>query len=289
MKSILSNVKTEESELDKIREAYPAVRILHFDKDPGAADEHNIGAKFASKLAKYFLFMDNDAEITPNTLSLLVDFMELNPKCGCARGEINKSGASYYVPIFNIMRQPFSIKHPCPIPILLGCCYIARRTAYFQSQGYDKHFFIYGDDSDFSWRLWMTAYTIMFVPEVKMFHNSGGTMKMSPKTQYFLSKNYLVTIFKDLKFPAILITFPLECLLYLFMGMVKIVLRQRPLGLARIYALFYLIINRKLFLTKRIQIQRYLHKKTTPFFDSLIFSPNRTIKNIALKIMHRDF
>ena len=73
------------------------------------------------------------------------------------------------------------------------------------------------------------------------------------------------------------------------MGMVKIVLRQRPLGLARIYALFYLIINRKLFLTKRIQIQRYLHKKTTPFFDSLIFSPNRTIKNIALKIMHRDF
>ena len=70
-----------------------------------------------------------------------------------------------------------------------------------------------------------------------MFHNSGGTMKMSPKTQYFLSKNYLVTIFKNLKFPAILITFPLECLLYLFMGMVKIVLRQRPLGLARIYVL----------------------------------------------------
>ena len=130
--------------------------------------------------------MDNDVEITPNTLSLLVDFMELNPKCGCAQGEINKSGASYDVPIFNIMRQPFSIKHPCPIPILLGCCYIARRTAYFQSQGYDKHFFIYGDDSDFSWRLWITAYTIMFVPEFKMFHNSGGTMKMSPKTQYFL-------------------------------------------------------------------------------------------------------
>ena len=80
----IMNVKTEESEFDKIREAYPAVRILHFDKEPGAANEHNIGAKFASKLAKYFLFMDNDAEITSKyTLFLLVDFMELNPKCGC--------------------------------------------------------------------------------------------------------------------------------------------------------------------------------------------------------------
>ena len=89
---IIIDVKTSEAELATIRNEFPSVCILHYEENPGVAEQHNIGAKTSSKTAKYFLFMDNDAEMGSEALSQIVDFMERNPQCGCAQGEINDAG-----------------------------------------------------------------------------------------------------------------------------------------------------------------------------------------------------
>ena len=90
-----------------------------------------------------------DAEIGSEALSQIVDFMERNPQCGCAQGEINDAGGSFYIPMFREMRLSFSMKKLSLIPTIYGCCYIVRSKVYFLVGGYDKSFFIYIDDARF--------------------------------------------------------------------------------------------------------------------------------------------
>ena len=117
------------------------------------------------------------------------------------------------------------------IPTIYGCCYIVRRKVYFLVGGYDKSFFIYIDDADFSYRLWITQYTILFVPGIKIYHKGSATVSKSPRTLYFLSKNLLLYIFKNLSFPAILITFPVEWLKNFLTGVLKLIKGDRANGI----------------------------------------------------------
>lgn len=62
-----------------------------------------------------------------------------------------------------------------------GCCMLIRRTVFDEVGGFDpKHFPLYCDDVDFSWRVRLAGHRVVHVPRAAVFHNKRITLAGSP-------------------------------------------------------------------------------------------------------------
>jgi len=55
---------------------FPNVRIIHFDRDVGASEQHNVGFRHSNSRSKYVSFLDNDTTVERDWLRKVVGVME---------------------------------------------------------------------------------------------------------------------------------------------------------------------------------------------------------------------
>jgi GT2 family glycosyltransferase len=92
-----------------------------------------------------------------------------------------------------------------------GACFALRKEDYVKIGGFDENFFLYNEDSEFSWRLHFYGYSIIVVPTSivrhdydlkvppeKLYHLESGRYKILCK--YFTGKDFI------LLFPSLLVT-----------------------------------------------------------------------------------
>jgi GT2 family glycosyltransferase len=66
--------------------------------------------------------------------------------------------------------------------------------------GFDPLFFVYSEESDFCWRVWLAGYRVVFVPSAKVYHvGAATTTKFRPSYLMFQQyRNQIVTMVKNL-------------------------------------------------------------------------------------------
>ncbi len=192
------------------------LKIIQIGENRGLGYARNKGIEMAK--GKYIAFLDNDTEPEPTWLNPLVETLESNPSIGACQSKLllmkERNRLDYagdYISNLGFLIQRvdggeedrgqadardeiFSAK---------GAAVIIRADVLEKIGGFDEDYFIYVEETDVCWRIWLKGYKIVFVPESRVYHEFGTSSIILGSRQNYLvkfhgSKNYITTLIKNL-------------------------------------------------------------------------------------------
>jgi len=193
----------------------PGCKVHSGDQYP--ASKRNSGARISS--GRYLAFFDDDVEINSDCLLKYKQFMDSNPQVGMAYGKLyNMENRNRFDEAGGFLTATGFIwsragqndvdtgQYDYHSTILAGksASCIMREEIFFKVGGFDEDFEILGEETDLSWRVWLTGFRVCFVPEAVGYH--AFNTKFKPAKEYYTSsrvhlngcRNYIVMLQKNL-------------------------------------------------------------------------------------------
>jgi GT2 family glycosyltransferase len=173
----------------------------------------SINRAVAATSSKYLLLLNNDIEMQPDYLEVLVRTLEADAQLGFAAGKLLRAtqrthldgagdamliaGGAYRLGSTDKDRGQFDQA----MPILTGCgaAVLYRRDAFEQCGGLDADFFAYLDDIDLGLRAQLVGYGGMYVPQAVAYHIGSATSGsvVHPRILELVTRNQLWLLAKD--------------------------------------------------------------------------------------------
>jgi len=218
-KIILADDCSTDGSASFFKNKYPSIIIMKNKKNLGAAKTRSNGIKLSK--AKYIVTMDNDATLSPDWLTIMVKLMESDERIGQAGGKVlsfnnpkilAEAGGSMYFrgkgyPIgsgksaidgkYDKMREVLYISTASTI---------IRRKAFDDIGGfYDLYYYGY-EDTDFSLRINIAGYKVMYCPEAISHHMLSTTVSQTigKKRVYYWMRNRLLIMFRNYEAKSLL-------------------------------------------------------------------------------------
>lgn len=143
---------------------------------------------------EFILLLNPDAEIQETTfLSVLYTHAVKNEKCGISASRIleyDYKGREYqYGPFYHYAYnwQPESLPAN-EIASVIGAVIFMKKDLFLLLDGFDKDFFMYGEDIDLCLRVRQQGYKICVLPEISVKHIGGVSEKRTDSYNYRMKK-----------------------------------------------------------------------------------------------------
>lgn len=222
--------------LTQLQKEWPALSVERLGYNAGPSAARNCAA--AKARGKYLAFLDNDTQPMPDWLQVPVELMEADASIGACQCKllllrephrIDYAG-DYLSPLgFLVQRVPGGAEDTgafdqrAEIFSAKSAAMVMRRSAFEQAGGFDPDYFIYVEETDLAWRVWLQGYRIIFVPESRVLHEFGTSSVILGSQQNYLvkfhgCKNYISTLVKNLEFRALLWMLPVHVALWCAMA-----------------------------------------------------------------------
>ncbi len=223
---VVDNASSDGS-AEAISESFPDVKLIRSPENVGFSRGANLGASHAS--GGYLAFLNNDMKVDPGWLDPLVAAMT-DPSVGCA-GSVIRSWDGTTVEFGGRRADAFAIAYsaatdaPPSEDVVGGACLfvsggamLVRASVFRDVGGFDPGYFMYQEDIDLCWRLWLSGSSCFLVPESVVQHRGGASSsRLSPQFVQGMSQaNVLATLFKNLEDRAVRSSLPLV-IVYLLM------------------------------------------------------------------------
>jgi GT2 family glycosyltransferase len=155
----------------------------------------------------YTLILNNDTEVFPDTIRLLVDHLESRPEVGIAapailyadRPDLVWSAGGDFIPWRMFVRQRHRQlsdlpEGPVPVDAASGCAILLRTDELKKAGLQDSGLFVYYEDDDLCFRIRRMGLGITLVPASRVLHHVSISMggAMSPAAIYFTHRNRYV-------------------------------------------------------------------------------------------------
>ena len=272
--TIIVDHGSADGSIEYIKKNYPKIKLLEKKKNLGFALGNNVGVKEAK--GEYILLLNNDTIVKPDFLLNLVDVIENDNKIGVVQPKIifadskklqstgtyfTSTGFLYHTGYnkdpnlakYNKRKEIFSAN---------GSCMLIKREVIEKVGLFDKDFFLYFEETDFCWRVWLTGYKIIYEPKAAILHKGSRATKRLPS--YFVNfhsfKNRINTLIKNLGFLKLIKILPVHLFLceaasisFLARGGIKVALSTQ-------HAIFWNIFNLGRTLKKRKRVQEKIRK-----------------------------
>jgi GT2 family glycosyltransferase len=198
---IVVDNNSELSDYKNLKEHFPKqpnIMLHRSHINTGFGGGNMFGAQFAS--ARYLLFMNNDALLKNDCLSILHEFMEDNQKVGVCTAQ-NYDEHDRFVPSFDhnkglrrlLFGRSFLEKinpkvypnrkkeYTAPLEVnwVNGAFLFFRNTAFQKIGGFDTNIFLYCEELDLSHRLVKQGYSSVLVPQAKILHYQSKSSGIS--------------------------------------------------------------------------------------------------------------
>ena len=205
------------------------IRVIYNTTNLGYCDGFNCALPYS--VGKYVMFLNNDVEIDPTSITKLVEIFERDDDVGMAEGKIInitpggplKVASPYvsfkyglFVDVFQPNPDVSAYDEVRDIFSPVGVWAICRRSVLDYSGSLDSVIFHGIDVRELSWRFWRTGFKVVRVPEAVTLHHarlSTGLKSYSSKTLMLLSfhakKNHFYFMMKHLSMKRIIVYFPL--------------------------------------------------------------------------------
>ncbi len=206
----VDNGSTDDS-VDFVSNEYeknPRFRIMRNKQNLGYAGGNNIGLRNAK--GEYFCLLNNDVKVDPDWLRALVDAFKF-PDVGvaqskivrldkpdvidCAGGLLDTFGYHY-----EIGKGESALNYQIPREIFYakGASFLVKREVLIKTGLFDSDIFLYYDEVDLCWRVWLSGYKVVYAPSSIVWHASGATsFSMQQKKLFFYSRNHLLVVLKN--------------------------------------------------------------------------------------------
>ena len=215
---IIADNGSEDDSVEFLKENYPGLRTIKFDKNYGFTGGYN---KALAKInAKYYVLLNSDIEVTQNWLVPLKQTLDNQkniaacaPKiksyrnkeyfeyAGAAGGFIDKFGFPFCRGriMDTVEKDNGQYNKASDIFWATGACMFIRADLFHKAGGLDDNFFAHMEEIDLCWRLKNMGYRISYVPESTIYHVGGGTLPNESPFKLFLNyRNNLYLLFKNL-------------------------------------------------------------------------------------------
>lgn len=202
---VVDNGSTDGS-LERIREACSGLEALALTENLGFGGGMNRGMDYSLAAgAEYVLLLNNDAELAPDAVRLLVAAMEAHPGAGLAAPTIfhhSPPGAPWYAG-GRLSRWTGTAEHwthdPTPeirsVTFATGCCWLVRPALVARVGGLNERYFLYVEDVEYCDRVLAAEFEILHVGASHAWHEVGASTQSqqakAPALDYYDTRNGL--------------------------------------------------------------------------------------------------
>ncbi len=205
---VVDNGSTDDS-VAVLRAACPQVQFLANARNLGFAGGANLGLARAQEMGRpYILLLNNDTEVAPDALDLLVAAAEAHPRAGLLSPLIRYAGddriwfaGSYRrrlppVAFWPAYRRRRALPAaPRPIDYATGCAMLLRSAMLREVGPFDEAYFMYWEDLDLCERARRAGWQILLIPAAVVRHRvSASTGEESPAKWRYMGR-YLPTFY----------------------------------------------------------------------------------------------
>jgi GT2 family glycosyltransferase len=206
---VVDNGSSDDSVVS-IRAAYPQVTLIEAGDNLGYAGGNNVGLEYAKTMdADYALLLNNDTEVAPDFLGLLVEVAEADPAIGIAGptiyyydqpgvvwsagGAIDwQRGSTRMVGLDEWDEGQFG-QVPRTVDFVTGCAMLVRRAMLEQVGLLDERFFVYYEEAEWCVRASRAGFKIVHVPLAHIWHKISPIAQAdSPLVHYYMTRNRLL-------------------------------------------------------------------------------------------------
>ena len=193
-----------------IRSACPRAQVVESPANTGFAGGCNLGARHAG--GRYLAFVNNDARPDPEFLRAAVPVLEADLTIGAiACRVLDWTGTAVDFVGGSLSWYGFGFKDGVGAPAAgrgevardvlfgTGSGMVVRAEAFAAAGGFDERYFMFFEDVDLGWRLWLLGHRVRYLPASVVYHRHHGTMQRygAFTEQYLLERNALFTIYKN--------------------------------------------------------------------------------------------
>ncbi len=216
-------------------------RVVQHGENLGFCEGNNRAARQAR--GRYLFFLNNDTWMEPDCLErlvktvkeqgaqagepLILDYDDSSSLCAVGEG----------FDLFGLLSIGPPGSKPRPVFVVGGCSYLIERQLFEEIGGFDPAFFMYADEYDLSWRLWVAGARAILAPTARLHHRSaanvnpkGGSeileFRTSDAKRFYTNRNCLLVVLKNCQH-FLLLMFPLQLVLLASEALASLVLIRR--------------------------------------------------------------
>ncbi len=224
-------------------------RVIQHGANLGFCEGNNRAAKSAR--GKYLFFLNNDTWLEPECLETLLRTAESQQAEAATPMMLNyeddtvQSAGGGGFDVFGLMSLARPRPGPTDIFVVGGCSYFIHRELFEKVGGFDPVLFMYADEYDLSWRVWIAGARAIIVPAARLHHRGaasvnprgGGSvmeLRTSDTKRFYTNRNCLLLLLKNCQH-VLLLMVPLQVLLLLLEACVGLLLFRRWSFVKRAY------------------------------------------------------
>ncbi len=213
---VADNGSTDDS-VTVLQNEFPEVRLILLDKNYGFADGYNMALQQVE--AEYVVLLNSDVEVTQSWLDAMTEYLDKNSDVAACQPKIlsyrNKEYFEYagacggYIDQFgypfcrgrifdSVEKDEGQYDSIADVMWATGAALFIRLEDYLKVGGLDGRFFAHMEEIDLCWRLRARGRRIVCVPQSKVYHVGGATLKKENPRKTFLNfRNNLLMLYKN--------------------------------------------------------------------------------------------
>lgn len=211
-KIIVVDNASQDGSVEILREQYgrdEEIELIELDDNYGFSYANNVGIRRAGEWgADYVLLLNNDTEIEPDLLLRLEECAQRHPDSMIVpkiyysddRKRIWSAGGSVSLLIRKVRHIGLNemdegqFEREAQIGFATGCCLFIPMEVIRRAGELDERFFLYYEDTEYSFRLQKLGIAIYYCPQAVMYHKVGASTKGadSPLCAYYIARNWLL-------------------------------------------------------------------------------------------------
>lgn len=222
------------------------LECIRLDDNYGFSRANNVGIDRARERgADYVLLLNNDTEITPDMLLRLWECAKRHPGSVIVpkiyysddRKRLWSAGGSFSTIIKKAKHTGLNemdvgqYDREREIGFATGCCLLIPMEVIGKAGTLDERFFLYYEDTEYSFRLHEMGISVYYCPQAVMYHKVGASTKGADSAlcAYYIARNWLLCSRLHLgwRYPVFLSYYALNrtacCLLWLVRGKKELV------------------------------------------------------------------
>jgi len=195
---------------ERIKDEIPDAHVVALKENVGFAAGCNAGVARAT--GEYLAFLNNDARPHPHWLAAALTPLQYDGSIACVASKVlgwdgstvDFVGAalSYYGHGFKVdFGKSASAMENTATDVLFasGAAMVIRADVFRRVGGFDDRYFMFFEDVDLGWRLWLLGYRVRYVPGSIAYHRHHATAARfgAWREHFLLERNALFTIFKN--------------------------------------------------------------------------------------------
>lgn len=216
---VVDNASIDNS-AEMVEKYFPLITLIKNTENLGFGRANNQAAKLSK--GKYLFLLNSDTVLLNNSIKILYDFLENNPKAKIAGGALfdpnGKPNTSFGN--FPSLLQEFSDigfsflyknyyynhlavgltcskKQPFIVDYVSGADMMIEKSIFDNLKGFDEDFFLYYEETEFSYRIKKEGWFSYIVPQAKIIHlesvsiiSSAKKRRMKRSKKLFFAKCY---------------------------------------------------------------------------------------------------